>query len=164
MFVWTNGSFTQIAVYPHNQDEAMWSQPISGNGSHVPYTGTALQPGQIYDWGGLDSLGSPIVFGLPDGSNDRVSFQIMEAAERDRIRVDLNALESQLAAAGATAEVIALQKAAYFTDRQLWSDALQQTLSVANPSAELSEAIAHFLTQATIQLCAPPMPQGEHNG
>jgi hypothetical protein len=74
----------------------------------------------------------------------------MEAQQRQRIIVDLWTLERQLQ--GASREEIALAKANYFAQRQLWSDVLQQAYSVQNPSAEL----AKFVQKLPTQLCNAP--------
>ena len=65
----------------------------------------------------------------------------MERQQRDRIADDLTKLEAQLKKQRASAEKIALEKANYFAQKELWSDALLQLYSVSNPSAELSEMI-----------------------
>ncbi|MEB3215789.1 MAG: DUF928 domain-containing protein, partial [Nostocales cyanobacterium 94392] len=48
---------------------------------------------------------------------------------------------------GANAEKIAFTKAEYFTQKGLWSDALQQAYSVPNPSRELSQIIKDIPNQ-----------------
>jgi hypothetical protein len=61
----------------------------------------------------------------------------MEQEERDRISAELKNIENQLESASASPEVIALAKANYFADHNLWSDVLQQIYSVPEPSSEL---------------------------
>jgi hypothetical protein len=41
-------------------------------------------------------------------------------------------------------EKMALEKANYFAEQELWSDALRELYSVPNPSAELKDAIAQI--------------------
>ncbi|MEI2579170.1 hypothetical protein [Scytonema sp. PRP1] len=121
LFIW-QGSVQKIAVRPEGSEQDLWSQPVTGRQS-INYTGKALQPGQTYEW---------IV-----NSSMFVPFQVMEAQQRDRITSELKTLENQLKAKGVDTEAIALAKANYFAENQLWSDALQQAYSVQKPSPEL---------------------------
>ncbi|NJL61164.1 MAG: hypothetical protein HC903_04170 [Methylacidiphilales bacterium] len=68
-----------------------------------------------------------------------IRFKIMEPQQRQRMTNDLQQLEQQEKAKGATAEGIAFAKAKYFLEQEtpLWSDALQQAYSVDKPSPEL---------------------------
>jgi hypothetical protein len=75
----------------------------------------------------------------------------MELLKRDRLAAELAAMETQLSAAGSTAEEIALERANYFAQRDLWSDALQEIYSVKNPSAALTSNAQEILTY----LCEP---------
>ncbi len=93
------------------------------------YTGKALQPGQTYDW---------LVF-ENESPYKWVSFQVMDAQQRQRITTDLNRLENQRKAKKDDREAISLAKASYFIQNQLWVDALQQVYSVEKPSGELAQ-------------------------
>lgn len=53
---------------------------------------------------------------------------------------------------GASKEAIALEKAAYFAEQELWSDFLQVMFAVENPSP----ALAKFHDQISEQLCEYP--------
>jgi hypothetical protein len=79
----------------------------------------------------------------------------MEAQKRDRITKELTALEKRLK--GASEETVALEKANYFTERELWSDALRELYSVPKPSAELRDAIA---LEEAHDFCAEDKPNG----
>lgn len=125
VFIW-KGSVQKIAVRLVGSEEDIWSQSVGGIQSKN-YTGEALQPGQRYDW---------LVF-YGKSPNKFVSFQVMDAQQRDRITTQLRTLEKRLKAKGVNTEAIATAKANFFADRQLWSDVLQQAYSVEKPSPEL---------------------------
>jgi len=138
LFIWL-GPVQKIAVRLNGSDEYLWSQTVTGRQS-TKYTGKALQPGQTYEWLVLGQFRSPSVV-----------FQMMDAQQRDRITAQLQTQENKLKAKGADQEAIALAKAKYFADNQLWSDMLQQAYSLPKPSPELAK-IRQELPQ---QLCNP---------
>ncbi len=129
LFLW-QGTIPQVDIYLYTpfgldtEQEVFWSQTVASN-NRILYSGEPLQPGQIYDW--------EIV--VDSATNRRrISFQVMEAAERDRISQEIKHLETGLRNAGATNEEIILAKANYFAQQDLWSDALQQLSSLENLS------------------------------
>ena len=85
----------------------------------VQYTGNPLEVGKKYDWE---------IFNQLSKLTERHSFQVMELKERDRISQDLQRLEVELRLEKATDEEIAIGRANYFTQQNLWSDALQEIL------------------------------------
>jgi hypothetical protein len=125
LFIW-KGRVQRIALrYPNSDKDFWWNEKVAET-QNITYTGDKpLQPGQTYEW---------IV-----NSSMFVPFQVMEAQQRDRITSELRTLENQLKAKGADTEAIALAKANYFVENQLWSDALQQAYSVQKPSPELEQ-------------------------
>ncbi|BAY89470.1 DUF928 domain-containing protein [Tolypothrix sp. LEGE 11397] len=129
LFIW-QGQIQNIIVRTSGSDtDDLWNQPIVENQQSTTYAGAKLQPGQTYEW---------IVY-RGDNPFPSVSFQVMETQQRDRITTEVQTLEQQLQTKGATKEAIALAKAQYFANLQLWSDALQQAYSVAEPSPELQQ-------------------------
>ncbi|MDJ0899519.1 MAG: hypothetical protein QNJ55_11975 [Xenococcus sp. MO_188.B8] len=121
LFLW-QGMIPQVDIYLYTpfsldtEQEVFWSQTVASN-NRILYSGEPLQPGQIYDW--------EIV--VDSATNRRrISFQVMEAAERDRISRELEQIKSELTISGATSEEIILAKANYFAEKDLWSDSLQQ--------------------------------------
>jgi hypothetical protein len=80
----------------------------------------------------------------------------MGSPERERLAAELAALEAQLKAAGATAEEIALERANYFAQRDLWSDALQEIDSAKNSSVELTGKLQDLVNY----LCEPSSTTG----
>ena len=145
LFLWNipDGTVTRIELSRQGNKGAFWERPIKGE-TRAVYDG-ALQPGQSYVWK-LSAL-------APYPIETSVVFQVMEPERRDRITAELTALEERFK--GASAEKIALEKANYFTEKELWSDALRELYSVPNPSAELMDAIA--LLQAH-NFCAEDEP------
>lgn len=137
LFVW-QGNFGKIEVQSNDRKQVLWSQPVAATDSLVRYTGAPLLPSQIYNWVIFDLDNNPIFF---------VPFKVMDAQKRDRIRLDLMALEEELKNKKATAEQIALKRANYFAQHQLWSDVLQEVYTVKNPSATLKEILQKIPTQ-----------------
>lgn len=128
LFVW-KGRVQTIAVRSIDSEQDLWNKPVTET-QNITYTGEALQPGQTYEW---------VV-----NSSKFVKFQIMEMQQRDRVTAELQTLENQLQAQGADTEAIALAKAKYFADLNLWSDALQQAYSVQKRSDGLQKMIKNI--------------------
>ncbi|MBD2518960.1 hypothetical protein H6G93_29170 [Nostoc sp. FACHB-973] len=128
LFIW-KGQAQTIAVRSINSEQDLWNQPVTET-QNITYAGKPLQPGETYKW---------VV-----NSSKFVPFQIMETQQRDRITAELKTLENQLQAQGADIEAIALAKAKYFADSNLWSDALQQAYSVPLRSDELQKMIKNI--------------------
>lgn len=135
LFIW-QGNVNTIVVKPVNSDEILWSKKVNDT-YHIAYTGESLQPGQIYRW--------------EVNSTKFVKFQVIEGEERERITKDLQNLERQLQVEAKDAEAIALAKANYFAQNQLWSDFLQQMYSVDTSTPELES----LRTQISQKLCEP---------
>lgn len=160
-FVWAEkflepgirGSVEQIAVVLPDSKTVVWSQSVTAGNTlattipsdwrleQLTYKDTALQPGQTYQWVALDRHQRPLDSGV---------FQVMPLAKQQAISAKLIALEEAMANQGATAEDIAAEKAFYFAEQQLWSDALQVAFSVKDPS----QALAEFQRELTERLCA----------
>jgi len=150
LFFWQGETVQRLEVRPYSLDipyssqEVLWSQAVTKGERSVIYTGKGLQPGQKYDW--------ELVVVDPSSPRDseprplRYTFQVMDASRRDAIAAELTALETQLKTAGATAEEIALARAKYFAQRELWSDALQEIYLVKNPSADLTKTAQEIST------------------
>lgn len=129
LFIW-QGVAKQIQLAPLGRSERLWEQPIEAQAKSVRYDGSALQPGEIYQWE------------LWGESNTQTSliFQVMEPNQRAQIAAQLQAIESQLTASGATPEAIALRQAQFFADQNLWSDALQLLYAIEPASPPVMEA------------------------
>lgn len=133
LFLWDiqGGTVQQIELLDRDE-QVFWSQKIPTGQTKVIYDGKALQPGQSYIWRLSHSPTSEISY---------YQFKVMEIQKRDRITKELAQLEKQLEKQQAPAEKIALEKANYFAQQELWSDALREIYSIPNPSAELTRMI-----------------------
>lgn len=127
LFLW-QGIAQKIEVRLPSSKDAFWEQSVSEADRDATYNGPALQQGHTYQWVLTDRYSQPTSF----------NFQIMAAERRNVIAAELMALEAQLETKKATPEAIALQRANYFAQRELWSDVLQEVFSVQNPSAALT--------------------------
>ena len=138
-FLW-KGDIKKLAVVVPGSKEYLKTKIVTGN-QNVNYTGQALEPGKTYR---LSIFLSELDNASPTMS---IPFKIMEAPQRNRIGAELRLLEILQQNQGADAEKIAQRKAEYFAEKGLWSDALQQTYSVPNPSPELSQIIEDIPNQ-----------------
>lgn len=129
LFVW-QGVVGQLEVRKPATKETLWRQTVSATTRRVSYGGEPLQPGQTYHW---------VIFDQANRSIAEIPFQVMESEKRDRIKTRLQILDVELKQKGATAEEIALRRAQYFAQSQLWSDVWREVFSVENPSAALAE-------------------------
>jgi hypothetical protein len=127
LFVW-HGEIRQIEVMQADTKEMFWSQRLTPDDRYCQYKGKLLEPGQAYEW---------VIYNLAKSPITQIRFRILPSKERDRITFDLTALETQYAEA--SAETLALQRAHYFAERQLWAEVLREAFSVKNPSAELAQ-------------------------
>ncbi|GAB4203608.1 MAG: hypothetical protein Fur006_58080 [Coleofasciculaceae cyanobacterium] len=133
LFLWNSqgGTVEKIELFLEKSDTALWSREFPEGATSIIYDGKPLQPGQTYEW----QLTAPFPQAQP-------LFRVMDSQEREEIKVGLKQLEEKFK--GASTEKIALEKANYFAEQELWSDALRELYSVPNPSAELRDAIAQI--------------------
>lgn len=151
-FLW-EGKVKKIVVL-NNSTGKKWTQPVTETQNISTYTADKpLQPGETYEWRVFfeDSLSK-------EELSSGVNFQVMEAQQRDRITADLQNLEKQLKAENKDTEAIALAKAKYFAENQLWSDVLQQVYSIQTTSTELDA----FRKDIFHKLCNP-LTEVSHN-
>ena len=109
-------------------DQLLWRENLAANAKRSSYQEGSLQPGFTYDW--------KIVF--PDKTHAS-TFRVMDEASREVIAADLTNIEARLTTSNSDSEDIAIAKADYFANQQLWSDVFQQLYSVTNPSEVLLE-------------------------
>lgn len=133
LFLWNSkgGTVQQIELFLEGSDTAFWSREIPEGATSIIYDGKPLQPGQTYEW----RLNAPFPQAQP-------LFRVMDSQERASITAKLKQVEEQYK--GESAEKIAMEKADYFAQKELWSDALRELYSVPSPSAELRDAIAQI--------------------
>lgn len=132
LFLW-QGTARQIELIAANGN-LVWSQRLAESARHCFYTDTPLASG-AYEW----MLYSPAKVAVT-----KIAFRVMQPEQQSEIKADLAALEAQLS--GASLEQIALQKANYFAEKQLWSDVFREAFSVVNPSEELATFLESFST------------------
>lgn len=152
LFLW-QGRVERMEVRLHDSDKVLWSIDASRSWQAADssaiyrafYEGEALQPGQTYDWVIFDPANIPTY----------IPFHVMAQSERDAIAAELTQMEAPLKQQGATAETIAVAKAKYFARRRLWSDVLQEAMSVKNPSA----ALTRFVKKIPARFCKSEVPR-----
>ncbi|HEY9602374.1 MAG TPA: hypothetical protein V6C85_12235 [Allocoleopsis sp.] len=149
LFIWRGlTAVEQVQVRLPGSNKPLWSRDVSPRTRRIPYGGTEpLQPGRTYQW---------VILGLNKNPIGELSFKVMDAPERDRIKTDLKKLDEELKAKRATPEDAALQRANFFAQRKLWSDALQEAYIVQTPSEELKALIRNISTQP----CSPQQQLG----
>lgn len=149
LFIWRGRTAVeQVQVRLPGSNKPLWSQEVPSRTRRIPYGGKEpLQPGRTYEW---------VILGLNKNPIGELSFKVMNAPERDRIKADLRKLDEELKAKRATPENAALQRANFFAQRKLWSDALQEAYSVQTPSEELKTLIRNISTQP----CSPQQQLG----
>lgn len=131
LFLW-KGNLNKIAVGNLGSPNYFWSEEIRGQKSFVTYAAKdELQPGLPYEWE---------VF-IDEKSVELIPFQVMDAQQRQVVSDELKTLETRLQAKSANKEAVALERAKYFAQKELWADVLQEAYSVPNPSAELSQIL-----------------------
>lgn len=135
VFVW-RGNISAIGLRRATDETVLWRQTASSQPrtsiKQVRYTGPSLQPGQSYEW----------MFFFEETSKQpmlTVPFQVMDESDRSSMTADLAKLEAQLKAKKASEETVALQRANYFAQHQLWADVLQEIYSVKTPSTDLQQ-------------------------
>ena len=112
--------------------DPIWKADIPNGKTHILYQGEPLKPGKVYYWR-LIAI----------GAKKQTYFQVLP--EQNRIQEELKTRENQLQSQGASVEEISIEKAHYLSEQGLWSDALRELFSVANPSAELQKNIQQIL-------------------
>lgn len=144
LFVW-EFNVGKIEVRTANDRRSVWSQALTPNNQSAIYQGEPLQPGQTYEVILYDVKGERVI----RNADFYPRFTLIEEAKRQQIQAGLTQIEKQLRSKKASVEAIALEKAIYFSEQALWSDALQVIYLVPNPSAELRQ----FVQQATQDAC-----------
>jgi Domain of Unknown Function (DUF928) len=144
LLIW-NGAASQVNIRDHENHQDLWTRMLNPSENYVAYDGEALETGKLYQWQVLREK---------PGEADRRqwhTFEIITGDERTQITADLQALEQALHQE--SGEAIALRKAEYFAEKNLWSDALQ-VLYTAEPSPAIVQARQDRLNT----LCPPPPP------
>ncbi|PSB25000.1 hypothetical protein [Stenomitos frigidus] len=152
LFIW-QGQGSQLRVRDYNQrDRVLWERTITDQ-APVRYDGqAALQPGQLYQWQIMAT--DPATPNRLANQKTWETFRVLPAEQRQAIGTALRTLEQRLQQQNASAEDIALIKAEFFADQDLWSDALQVIYEVSNPSAQFVEQRSSYVAS----LCQSSAP------
>ncbi|MGA7935198.1 MAG: hypothetical protein WCA35_16740 [Kovacikia sp.] len=147
LFVWRGLELT-IGLRQAGSETVFWRRSLSQPGTlvnQIQYTGPPLQPGQSYE---LLLFSSPTAAqpGRPQ------PFTVMSASKRAPVTTALQALTAKLAKEKASEETIAQERARYFLDHDLQTDALQEVYRVKKASAALSQVA----TDISERLCSSP--------
>ncbi|MBD3884586.1 hypothetical protein IFO70_22865 [Phormidium tenue FACHB-886] len=121
----------------------LWDKRLAAADQSAEYEGQALQPSQYYQW--------RLVWTMQGTQNSATyTFQVMDTDRRDQITTQLQALNRQLQAAGASAEAIANQQADALLNQpeSLWSDAIQTLYTVRMPSSTTVQTIQTWVNTA----------------
>lgn len=135
MFYWRGVGVTQIDI-KNSKGEVFATLKVKDGLTKIKYNGKPLQLGEYYGW----QITAEKDRGFP--TKDSVSyFKVMDSEKRDGITKNLKELEASLKKKGDSVEKIALEKANYFANREMWTDALEHLYSVQKPSAQLMDII-----------------------
>jgi hypothetical protein len=123
LFLWQNGDAIEVNLRKRGSKQLLWSlKPKAGDRSMVA---PELLPLGLYQWQ---------VVGVDSEESDRGVWTNFEVGRGETLGQELQAFESKLPK-GYSAEEKALQRADFFGDRNLGSDALQVLFAVEKPSA-----------------------------
>jgi hypothetical protein len=145
MLVW-QGMAGRIEVYDEQTRELMGSRLAAIAANYAPYVGKPLVPGRTYE---------AQVFVTPKSQfvAAKVVFQMMTAADRQRIEPQLAALADP----AATAEERVQRRVNFWMEQGLWEEAIAELYSVVQPS----EALRQMRQQLVTKLCVLPPAQGQ---
>ncbi len=164
-FLW-QGLAGKIALRRAGEEKAFWDNTKDPKDSGKlnlevirsrSYDGPPLQRGQTYevlffgDW--VTSMPPAGQRSVPGGASQR--FRVLSQTEETAVKAALTALEAKLKATGASEEAIALERANFFAQRQLWSDAAQAAFSLKDPAPAGQQSAKEIAAQ----LCRPPEKQ-----
>jgi hypothetical protein len=132
LFLWNlkSGEAKKIELFEKGSNEVFWSKEIPEEETSFMYDGQPLKPGKSYEWRIIANAPFPM-------KSISAEFKVMESQKRLPITIRLALLENNLNKQGASAEKIALEKASYFVQKELWSDFVGEIYKVKNPSTEL---------------------------
>ena len=128
LFVWQSGKLEAVSL--RDENHFYWQQKVEATQTNLFYDGKPLKPGKTY---------KVVVFNPYE--TEIKNLQIVTPNRYQKIAADLAEIENQLKAEGADREKIALKKADYFAQLQMWSDVLWELYSISNPSDELKATL-----------------------
>lgn len=148
LFLW-KGKAGRIQVRKKGAGNVLWQKSLTEKDWHIRYQGKPLQPGQTYMWELLDPDSSSVAVIVP--------FQVMTDAEQQQVDKALTRIEDQLRQQKASPETFIRQRAHYFAQRQLVSDALGEMMKVSGSAANFDQWRSQILAKADCgNQCAKP--------
>ena len=138
LLIW-EGAIAKVKISDAETDDLLWSQEVSPENRWVAFAGEPLQPGRRYEWGLCDRHGNLLT--------NPVTFHVLASEQWEGVAVALAKKEAALQAEDARSEAIALERASYFADQQLWADVLMVAFSTANPSTGLIDLLIILILQ-----------------
>ncbi|MGL5082042.1 MAG: DUF928 domain-containing protein [Microcoleaceae cyanobacterium] len=144
-FIW-QGNVARVELHLQESDidtKPLWSwtkipQESPVNYVVVQYDGEPLTPGQTYEWRVFETATSSRMAMPP------VQFKVVDTEQHRQIQTELNQLKLSPVD---SSERMTLERANYFTQKQLWADALQEIYGVKNPSPELNRVAERLTSQ-----------------
>ena len=134
LFLW-RGEADQIVLRHEATNEEVWRQAVMPETRQLSYTGTALQPGQVYIW----EVGN-------SSKLRRFTFAVMPKPQRQQLMEQLQILDSKDQGKQLERAIASLRRADYFGQQGLWSDALQMLYGTENLSPEIGKALEAIST------------------
>ncbi len=128
LFIWQSNKLEAVSLRDGNG--VYWQQEVEATQTSLFYNGKPLQPGMTY---------TLVVFNPYETEIQNI--QLVTPDKHQKIAADLAKIENQLKSKGANTEEIALKKADYFAELQMWSDVLWQLYSIPHPSDELKATL-----------------------
>jgi hypothetical protein len=147
LFVW-QGNVTQIEVHRRGSQPALlWTDVLTEQEQSKQsrlYEGPTLVPGQKYEY--------LVTYKTTDEgqiitNTKKIPFEVLEAEDekRHRIEAKLAILENQNQTM--SAEELALQRAEYFAEENLWLDVIREVLLLPNQSSNWARAVQEYQSE-----------------
>ncbi len=149
VFVW-QGNLKRIEVglpyYKQKNEDPLWSYDVQPNEWSVLYNGSPLEPGQEYHYWAEYQITDKQGNITTESTDSLIPFEIMEDRDRrNMIEAKMVSIDTQTQTMNP--EEIALKKAKYFSEQELWSDVIREIFLVRNPSPKLTSVIEEIRHQ-----------------
>jgi hypothetical protein len=120
LFVWA-GYSSAFQLVDTQSRKTVWQKKVGKESGRIKID-VSLEPGKSYTLKSFSNYN-------PEKVNLEATFQTVTAADWEQINKDLLSIEQSSAAQGQNQQEIALEKATYFSKRQLWGDVQTTILS-----------------------------------
>ena len=138
LFLW-KGEASYIAVRNYHTNEVLWEEAVPSAAQQLIYGGPTLKPGQTYIWEMISS----------SEQKSRLMFTVLPNAARQQLVAQRDTLQPQWQDARLEKGMTALQRANFWGEQGLWSDALQALYTTETPTPE---AIQSF-ERISVHIC-----------